>query len=222
MPRIDYSKLNAKGFDSDSFEMDVLNLFDPNSDLFDNEEYNIQKEIEQLSLSVSKRAAEKDRELRELYLQQGAIPRSVQNKVEQAIAPPVKESSAPPLKTVIGQTEEKRKSDRKNSKKVGKNVSKKQPKKGEFDLDDLRKNKEINKIVEKLLRYLLKGKTIPISKYKSKKTQFKVTSDFSSQSSSESSSDSNLSVESISVKKEKKKRKMRKSLPASDSSSSFS
>jgi hypothetical protein len=185
-------------------------LFDPNSDLFDNEEYNIQKEIEQLSLSVSKRAAEKDRELRELYLQQGAIPRSVQNKVEQAIAPPVKESSAPPLKTVIGQTEEKRKSDRKNSKKVGKNVSKKQPKKGEFDLDDLRKNKEINKIVEKLLRYLLKGKTIPISKYKSKKTQFKVTSDFSSQSSSESSSDSNLSVESISVKKEKKKRKMRK------------
>jgi hypothetical protein len=37
--------------------MDVLNLSDPNSDLFDNEEYNIQKEIEQLSLSVSKRAA---------------------------------------------------------------------------------------------------------------------------------------------------------------------
>jgi hypothetical protein len=55
---IDYSKLNAKGFDSDSFEMDVLNLSDPNSDLFDNEEYIIQKEIEQLSLSVSKRAAE--------------------------------------------------------------------------------------------------------------------------------------------------------------------
>jgi hypothetical protein len=105
MPRIDYSKLNAKGFDSDSFEMDVLNLFDPNSDLFDNEEYNIQKEIEQLSLSVSKRAAEKDRELPELYLQQGAIPRNVQNKIEQASAPPVKESSAPPLKTVIGQTE---------------------------------------------------------------------------------------------------------------------
>jgi hypothetical protein len=86
----------------------------------------------------------------------------------------------------------------------------------------LRKNKEINKIVEKQLRYLLKGKKISISKYKSKKRQFKVTSDFSSQSSSESSSDSNLSVESISVKKEKKKRKMRKSLPASDSSSSFS
>jgi hypothetical protein len=71
------SKLNAKGFDSDSFEMDELNLSDPNSDLFDNEEYNIQKEIEQLSLSVSKRAAEKDRELRELYLQQGAILRNV-------------------------------------------------------------------------------------------------------------------------------------------------
>jgi hypothetical protein len=62
----------------------VLNLSDPNSDLFDNEEYNIQKEIEQLSLSVSKRAAERDHELRELYLQQGAIPRNVQNKVEQA------------------------------------------------------------------------------------------------------------------------------------------
>jgi hypothetical protein len=60
--------------------------------------------------------------------------------------------------------------------------------------------------VEKQLRYLLKGKKIPISKYKSKKTQFKVSSDFSSQSSSESSSDSNLSVESISLKKEKKKR----------------
>jgi hypothetical protein len=44
----------------------------------------------------------------------------------------------------------------------------------------LRKNKEINKIVEKQLRYLLKGKKIPISKYKSKKTQFKVSSDFSS------------------------------------------
>jgi hypothetical protein len=144
--------------------MDVLNLSDPNSDLFDNEEYNIQKEIEQLSLSVSKRTAEKDRELRELYLQQGAIPRNVPNKVEQtsapplkeSSAPPVKESSAPPLKTVIGQTEEKRKSDRKKSKKVEKNVSKKQPKKGELDLDDLRKNKEINKIVEKQLRYLLK------------------------------------------------------------------
>ena len=157
--------------------MDVLNLSDPNSDLFDNEEYNIKKEIEQLSLSVSKRAADKDCELRELYLQQGAIPRNVPNKVEQTSAPPVKESSAPPLKessapplkTVIGQTEEKRKSDRKKSKKVGKNVSKKQPKKGELDLDDLRKNKEINKIVEKQLRYLLKGKTIPISKYKSKK-----------------------------------------------------
>ena len=211
LARIDYSKLNVKGFDSDSFEMDVLNLSDPNSDLFDNEEYNIQKEIEQLSLSVSKRAAERDHELRELYLQQGVIPRNVQNKVEQANAPPVKESSAPfiressapPLKTSIGQTEEKRKSDRKKSKKVGKNVSKKQPKKGELDLDDLRKNKEINKIAEKQLRYLLKGK-IPISKYKSKKTQFKVTSDFSSQSSSESSTDSNLSVESISVKKEKK------------------
>ena len=67
--------------------------------------YAIQKEIEQLSLSVSKRAAEKDRELPELYLQQGAIPRNVQNKIEQASAPPVKESSAPPLKTVIGQTE---------------------------------------------------------------------------------------------------------------------
>ena len=230
LARIDYSKLNAKGFDSDSFEMDVLNLSDPTSDLFDNEEYNIQKEIEQLSLSVSKRAAEKDRELRELYLQRGAIPRNVPNKVEQTSAPPVKESSAPPvkessalpLKTVIGQTEEKWESDRKKSKKVGKNVSKKQPKKGELDLDDLRKNKEINKIVEKQLRYLLKGKKIPISKYKSKKTQFKVSSDFSSQSSSESSSDSNLSVESISVKKEKKKRKMRKSLPASDSSSSCS
>ena len=164
LARIDYSKLNAKGFDSDSFEMDVLNLSDPNSDLFDNEEYNIQKEIEQLSLSVSKRAAEKDRELRELYLQHGAIPRNVPNKVEQTSAqpvkelsaPPVKESSAPSLKTVIGQTEEKRKSDRKKSKKVGKNVSKKQPKKGELDLDDLRKNKEINKIVEKQLRYLLK------------------------------------------------------------------
>jgi hypothetical protein len=52
-----------------------------------------------------------------------------------------------------------------------KNVSKKQPKKGELELDDLRKNKEINKIVEKQLRYLLKGKKIPISKYKSKKTQ---------------------------------------------------
>jgi hypothetical protein len=177
-------------------------LSDPNSDLFDNEEYNIQKEIEQLSLSVSKRAAERDHELRELYLQQGAIPRNVQNKVEQAS---VKESSAPPLKTSIVQTEEKRKSDRKKSKKVGKNVSKKQPKKGELDLDDLRKNKEINKIVEKQLRYLLKGKKNPISKYKSKKNQFKVTSDFSSQASSESSSDSNLSVESISVKKEKKK-----------------
>ena len=110
-----------------------------------------------MSLSVSKRAAEKDRELPELYLQQGAIPRNVQNKIEQASAPPVKESSAPPLKTVIGQTEEKRKSDRKKSKKVEKNVSKKQPKKGELDLDDLRKNKEINKIVEKQLRYLLKG-----------------------------------------------------------------
>jgi hypothetical protein len=59
---IDYSKLNAKGFDSDSFEMDVLNLSDPNSDLFENEEYNIQKEIEQLSLSVSKKAAERDHE----------------------------------------------------------------------------------------------------------------------------------------------------------------
>jgi hypothetical protein len=101
-----------------------------------------------LKRAVSKRAAEKDRELRELYLQQGAIPRNVPNKVEQTSAPPVKESSAPPLKTVIGQTEEKRKSDRKKSKKVGKNVSKKQPKKGELDLDDLRKNKEINKIVE--------------------------------------------------------------------------
>ena len=112
LARIDYSKLNAKGFDSDSFEMDVLNLSDPNSDLFDNEEYNIQKEIEQLSLSVSKGAAEKDRELRELYLQQGAIPRNVQNKVEQASAPPVKESSAQPLKTVFGQTEERRKSDK--------------------------------------------------------------------------------------------------------------
>ena len=115
LARIDYSKLNAKGFDSDSFEMDVLNLSDPNSDLFDNEEYNIQKEIEQLSLSVSKRAAEKDRKLRELYLQQGAIPRNVPNKVEQTSAPPVKESSAPlvkessavPLKTVIGQTKKK-------------------------------------------------------------------------------------------------------------------
>jgi hypothetical protein len=32
LARIDYSKLNAKGFDSDSFEMDVLNLSDPNSD----------------------------------------------------------------------------------------------------------------------------------------------------------------------------------------------
>ena len=117
-----------------------------------------------MSLSVSKRAAERDRELRELYLQQGAIPRNVQNKVEQASAPPVKESSAPPLKTLIGQTEEKRKSDRKKSKKVGKNVSKK----GELDLDDLRKDKEINKIVEKQLRYLLKGKKIPISKYKNK------------------------------------------------------
>ena len=52
----------------------------------------------------------------------------------------------------------KRKSDRKKSKKAGKNVSKKQPKKGELDLDDLRKNKEINKIVEKQLHYLLKGK----------------------------------------------------------------
>jgi hypothetical protein len=31
-------------------------------------------------------------------------------------------------------------------------------KKGELDLDDLRKNKEINKIVEKQLHYLLKGK----------------------------------------------------------------
>ena len=153
LARIDYSKLNAKGFDSDSFEMDVLNLSDPNSDLFDNEEYNIQKEIEQLSLSVSKRAAEKDRELRELYLQQGAIPRNVQNKVEQTSAPPVKESSAPPLKTVIGQTEEKRKSDRKKSKKAGKNVSKKQPKKGKLDLDDLRKNKEINKIVVKKIQF---------------------------------------------------------------------
>jgi hypothetical protein len=71
-----------------------------------------------LSLSVSKRAAEKDRELRELYLQQGAIPRNVQNKVEQASAPPVKESSAPPLKTVIGQTEEKRKSDRKKARRL--------------------------------------------------------------------------------------------------------
>jgi hypothetical protein len=57
-----------------------------------------QKEIEQLSLSVSKRAAEKDRELRKLYLQQGAIPRNVPNKVEQTSAPPVKESSAPPVK----------------------------------------------------------------------------------------------------------------------------
>jgi hypothetical protein len=57
------------------------------------------------------------------------------------------------IKTLILQTEEKRKSDRKKSKKVGKNVSKKQPKKGELDLDDLRKNKEINKIVEKQLRY---------------------------------------------------------------------
>lgn len=75
LARIDYSKLNAKGFDSDSFEMDVLNLSDPNSDLFDNEEYNIQKEIEQLSLSVSKKAAERDHELWELYLQQGAIPK---------------------------------------------------------------------------------------------------------------------------------------------------
>jgi hypothetical protein len=111
-----------------------------------------------LSLSVSERAAERDHELRELYLQHDAIPRNVQNKVEQASAPPVKESSAPPLKTLIGQTEEKRKSDRKKSKKVGKNVSKKQPKKGELDLDDLRKNKEINKIVEKQLHYLLKGK----------------------------------------------------------------
>jgi hypothetical protein len=51
------------------------------------------------------------------------------------------------------QTEEKKK-----SKKVGKNVSKKQLKKGGLDLDDLRKNKEINKIVKKQLRYLLKGK----------------------------------------------------------------
>jgi hypothetical protein len=38
LARIDYSKLNAKGFDSDSFEMDVLNLSDPNSDLFDQSE----------------------------------------------------------------------------------------------------------------------------------------------------------------------------------------
>ena len=91
----------------------------------------------------------------------------MQNKVEQASAPHVKESSAssikessaPPLKTLMGQTEEKKK-----SKKVGKNVSKKQLKKGGLDLDDLRKNKEINKIVEKQLRYLLKGKKIPISK----------------------------------------------------------
>jgi hypothetical protein len=158
LARIDYSKLNANGFDSDSFEMDVLNLSDQNSDLFENEEYNIQKEIEQLSLSVSKKAAERDHELWELYLQQGAIPKNVQNKVEQASGPPVKESSAPPLKTLIGQTEGEKKSDRKKINKVGKNVSKKQPKKGEFDLDDLRKNKEINKIVEKQLHYLLKGK----------------------------------------------------------------
>lgn len=119
--------------------MDVLNLSDPSSDLFDNEEYNIQKEIEQLSLSVSKKAAERDHELRELYLQQGAIPKNVQNKVEQASVPSFKESSAPPLKTLIGQTVGEKKSHRKKSKKVGKNVSRKQPKKGELDLDDLRK-----------------------------------------------------------------------------------
>ena len=67
--------------------------------------------------------------MRELYLQQGTIPKNVQNKVEQASAPPVKESSAPsfkessvpPLRTLIGQTEGEKKSDRKKSKKVGKN-----------------------------------------------------------------------------------------------------
>ena len=91
-------------------------LSDPNSDLFDNEEYNIQKEIEQLSLGVSKKAAERDHELRELYLQQGSIPKkNVQNAVHQAGAPPVKEpnapsfkeSSAPPLKKLIGKTKDK-------------------------------------------------------------------------------------------------------------------
>ena len=68
-------KWNAKCFDSDSFGLDLLNLSDPNSDLFDDEEYNIQKVIEQLSFSVLKKAAERDHELRELYLQQGAIPK---------------------------------------------------------------------------------------------------------------------------------------------------
>ena len=173
LARIDYSKLNAKGFDSDSFEMDVLNLSDPNSDLFDNEEYNIQKEIEQLSLSVSKKAAERDHVLRELYLQQGAIPKNVQNKVEQASAPTVNESSAPPLKTLIEQTEGEKKNDRMKSKKVGKNVSKKQPMKGELDLDDLRKNKEINKIVEKQPRYLLKGKKFQFQNINLKKRNLK-------------------------------------------------
>lgn len=54
-----------------------------------------------MSLSVLKTAAERDHEMRELYLQQGAIPRNVQNKVEQASAPPVKESSAPHVRSRV-------------------------------------------------------------------------------------------------------------------------
>ncbi|VDI30006.1 Hypothetical predicted protein [Mytilus galloprovincialis] len=161
--RKNYKLLSEFGFDQD-----VLDVSDPTSDIFDHETSpdevdRLEHRIHNLELSIS----EKERKLEKSdFEKQGAIPKTrLKNGESSKLIDPVKEkgvveksnnphkpqSSAPKVKSteIAGKkTKSAKRKDTSDSKSV--------KRKGEINLDKLRKKKVLTKLVEKQLSDILK------------------------------------------------------------------
>ena len=222
--RLNYKLFNEYGLDQmPQLDEDVLEVSDPTSNIFDNEDevVAIEQQIQDLEISIS----EKERALKRTdYEKQGAIPKShcvkpdKQDKAQkerktekkkskkktETSDTKVKDSSAPEFKERLRKQKEKVVNSKKSSTPVHnsdaepscskkedadkrKSTTKKsrKGKKGEINLEKLRKKKALSRLVEKQLSKILKHSNF---------IDLEENSEFSSDSSDD---DSDFSVNSL-------------------------
>ena len=164
--RKDYKKIHDFGFQSSDESEDILEVSDPNSDIFDNENEaksvsvgikadkvdKIRKEIEALTLDITQTERELEQKQQTLYDKQGARP-----KTKSSTPLDVNKSASVTGEGQKDSTGQKKQATKKRVKTSGKKKSK--SKKGEINLNDLRSNEILNALTEKQLSELSqKGK----------------------------------------------------------------
>ena len=218
-------KNNEFGFGEESFDDYILDVTDPASDMFDNEVKDkgaddLRSQIQALQVNISQTEMEIEQDkikLDKIFEKQAAKPKIKKSSTPHDVGTKMVESSVPTTRTDVRKVVKSSAPTKSRRSKKGQKKKSKE-KKGELNLDKLRKDAKLNDVVKKqLAEYAKKGKIQKSIKYLLKITKSCI--DFSSSDcESLNSEDTNSEI----CQKYEKKKKVKKSSNYNSSDDSMS